>query len=258
MRGLLLTLLAGCSASTFAQWDVPTHIVLDGATPEQRQVTGLSSPASSSAGVSAEAERTNATHTATASGTNALTIALAPPIAAYTPGLRVNFFPSATNTGDATLNVDGLGAIALRKDVNVALDSGDLRPGMPMQAVYDGAVFQLVNQLYRACPLGFSTVNRDICIADLPNDSLNWYAAVLTCVNQGARLCTMQEWIQGCKTLPAFAGTISTYEWVDSAANSTNYAKNMGWLPTNTVGNCTDGSRQVTTALHRSRCCYDR
>ena len=71
-------------------------------------------------------------------------------------------------------------------------------------------------------------------------------------------MCGFQEWIQGCLKLPGFVATVSDYEWVDSAANYTNMAKNMGWTDTSVVGDCHAGNRQLTTAKFRSRCCYDR
>lgn len=258
MRHATLLLFSLACASAWAQWEVPTRLELNGASEADRQVTGLALPLGADHGASVEADRTNATNHGAVTGVNALALALSPAWTAYTPGTRVSFVPQNTNTGSSTLNVNGLGAVPLLKDVNVPLDSGDLRPGLPVHAVYDGVSFQVVNQLYPACPVGFSAVNRNICIADLPNDTLSWYGSVNRCANLGARLCTFQEWLQGCIKLPAFVTTVVDYEWVDSGANYNNMAKNMGWNDTATSGNCTFGSRQVPTTKFRSRCCYDR
>ena len=62
-----------------------------------------------------------------AQGSNALTLSLTPALAAYAPGLRVIMVPTALNTGDASVDIDGLGPVPLRKNVNVILDSADLR-----------------------------------------------------------------------------------------------------------------------------------
>ncbi len=242
----------------FGQWEVPGRIVLDGAANGDRQVSGLAAPQAAADGVSAETDRSNWSVLATATGSDALTLSLTPTLTSYTPGLRMIFLPQSVNTGAVTLNVDGLGIRALLKDVNASLDSADLKPGIPTHVIYDGAAFQVVNQLYPGCPVGFSPISRDVCIADLPNDTLNWYAAVNRCNAQGARLCSMQEWIQGCLKYPGFVSTVTDYEWVDSGANYNNMAKNMGWTDTSTAGDCRAGSRQIPTVFYRSRCCYDR
>lgn len=258
MRAVTFASLLLIAAAAEAQLELPKPLVLDGAAPAQRQVTGLAAPLQGDAGVSANADRTNATAFAQAQGTNALTLALTPTLTAYAPGLRVIMVPTAVNSGDATVDIDGLGPVPVRKNVNMALDSADLHPGVPVTMVYDGATFQLVNQTYPGCPVGYSAISPDVCIADQSNDSLSWFAAVRYCADRGARLCGFQEWIQGCLKLPAFVGTVSDYEWVDSAANYTNMAKNMGWTDTATAGDCHAGNRQLTTAKFRSRCCYDR
>jgi hypothetical protein len=166
--------------------------------------------------------------------------------------------PSSANQADATLNVNGLGAVPLRKNINVPLDSGDLRPGVPVHVVYDGAVFQVADQLYPGCPAGFAPISADVCIQTTSNDTMRWYAANIYCADRGGRLCSFSEWLQGCLKLPEFVNTISDYEWVDSAGNYMNYAKLMGWTDGATAGDCHVGSRQPPLFKFRSRCCYDR
>jgi hypothetical protein len=66
----------------------------------------------------------------TAGGTaNARTVSLTPALTTYFAGLTVRFENgTAANTGAATLGVDGLGAVAIRKgDGSADLDPGDLR-----------------------------------------------------------------------------------------------------------------------------------
>lgn len=258
MRTVITHILLLTAVIARGQFELPKPLVLDGTAPEQRQVGGLALPLQADGGVSVDADRGNATLFGHAQGIDVLTLGLTPVLPSYAPGLRVVIVPTAPNTGDATLNIDGLGPVPLRKDVNAPLDSADLRPGMPVTLVFDGAVFQLVNQTYPGCPAGYSVISPDVCIADQPNDSLSWFASVRFCADHGARLCGFQEWIQGCLKLPAFVNTVSDYEWVDSAGNYTNMAKNMGWTDTSTAGDCHAGNRQLTTAKFRSRCCYDR
>jgi hypothetical protein len=82
----------------------------------------------------------------TAGGTaDARTISLTPALTAYFAGLTVCFVNgAAANTGAATLNVDGLGAVAIRKgDGSVDLDPGDLPASALVTVVHDGTVFRL-------------------------------------------------------------------------------------------------------------------
>ena len=82
----------------------------------------------------------------TASGSaNARTITLTPALGSYFAGLTVRFINgAAANTGAATLDVDGLGAVAIRKgDGTVDLDAGDLAASALVTVVHDGSVFRL-------------------------------------------------------------------------------------------------------------------
>jgi hypothetical protein len=82
----------------------------------------------------------------TAGGTaDARTIALTPALTAYFAGLAVRFINgAAANTGAATLAIDGLGAVAIRKgDGTVELDAGDLAASGLVTLVHDGSVFRL-------------------------------------------------------------------------------------------------------------------
>jgi hypothetical protein len=66
-------------------------------------------------------------------------------LAASFAGLTVRFINgAAANTGAATLGVDGLGAVAIRKgDGSTDLDPGDLPASALVTVVHDGTVFRL-------------------------------------------------------------------------------------------------------------------
>lgn len=87
----------------------------------------------------------------TAGGTaNAQTITVASPPAAYSSGQRFNFLAVAANTGATTLNVNGLGAVPVRKgDGSTALTAGDITgAGAAVSVVYEsggGGRFRLLN-----------------------------------------------------------------------------------------------------------------
>jgi len=84
----------------------------------------------------------------TAGGTaDALTLTLAPAPTAYATFQRFMFKASSANTGAATLNVNGLGAKALKRLVGGtlrALIAGDIASGRIYEVIYDGTQFVMV------------------------------------------------------------------------------------------------------------------
>ena len=88
-------------------------------------------------------------NTATAAGAaNAYTLTNSPattaPVA-YRPGSTYIFKATFANTGACTLNVDGLGAVTIKKRVSVDLETGDILSGQVVVVVHDGTNFQMVS-----------------------------------------------------------------------------------------------------------------
>jgi hypothetical protein len=244
--------------SLLAQWTVPTTIQLDGPNEADRQVQGLAAPTQPTDGANTLADRSATVSIANVIGINELTMSLTPAPSALLPGTRIIVKPAAANTGAVTLDVNGLGPIPVLKNVISPLDSADLQPGIPVQVIYDGAVFQTVTQLYPACPLGTKAVGRTVCIENNSREPASWYAANVLCTNAGMRLCGFTEWIQACLQSDNIFGTIVNYEWVDEAANSTNLAKLMGINEFTLAPDCRAGGHRIPTSPQRFRCCYDR
>jgi hypothetical protein len=86
-----------------------------------------------------------ATTIATVTGTDTLTGTLTPAIAAYATGNLFSFVAVATNTGAATINLNGLGAKSITKQGTTALSAGDILSGQVHLIEYDGTRFQLIN-----------------------------------------------------------------------------------------------------------------
>ena len=77
--------------------------------------------------------------------TNAYSLSLIPAPTAYVAGMMLTFKANAANTGAATLNVNNLGTVALKKNVTNNLATGDIVSGQMVIVIYDGTNFQTMN-----------------------------------------------------------------------------------------------------------------
>ncbi|QKJ28422.1 hypothetical protein HQ865_01155 [Mucilaginibacter mali] len=89
---------------------------------------------------------------ATTSGTDTYTAAISPAISAYSTKQRFYVTFTNANTGAATLNLNSLGAKAIKKNVSVALSAGDILAGQIVCLAYDGTNFQIINSTQTAIP----------------------------------------------------------------------------------------------------------
>ncbi len=60
-------------------------------------------------------------------------------------GQRISFKAGATSTSAATLNVDGLGAVAIKRSGGSATVAGDIVSGRVYDVIHDGTAWQLLN-----------------------------------------------------------------------------------------------------------------
>lgn len=90
-------------------------------------------------------------------GTDSYAITLSPAPAGYVTGMVVNFKAGTSNTGGATLNVNGLGALAILKLHDQALITGDIESGQIVTVVYDGTQFQMQSQIAQTPAAGTVT-----------------------------------------------------------------------------------------------------
>lgn len=65
-----------------------------------------------------------------------------PSFIAYFPMMRIRVRFTNANTGASTINLNSLGAIAIKKNVSVALVLGDIIAGGIYDLTYDGTNFQ--------------------------------------------------------------------------------------------------------------------
>lgn len=80
------------------------------------------------------------------SGVDTITAALTPAITAYATGLKFWFIAAGANTGAVTINLNSVGALALKKQGGTALVAGDIpAAGAIVECAYDGTDLEYVN-----------------------------------------------------------------------------------------------------------------
>lgn len=92
-------------------------------------------------------------YAASATGNDTYVVTLSPAPTSYTNGMTIRFKTDVANTGAASLNVNGLGAITIKKNVSVDLVTGDVLANEILTVVYDGTNFQMLN-----APAGISSL----------------------------------------------------------------------------------------------------
>ena len=94
-----------------------------------------------------------ALHAQDGGATDAYAITLSPAIASYVTGTSYRFKANTANTGAATLNINGIGAEAIKKaagGITTDLSSNDIRAGQWVEVVWDGTNFQMISLLGNA------------------------------------------------------------------------------------------------------------
>lgn len=81
----------------------------------------------------------------TATGTDTYTCSMSNTLTTYSNGRYFLILFTNANTGAATLNVDSIGAIAIKKGGSTALASGDIADGSVKLLAYDGTNFQIIS-----------------------------------------------------------------------------------------------------------------
>lgn len=135
------------ASTALSQVQIDKPLQLTGSGSDAR-IEGIESITGLQDAVSAEAvQKSSLVFDGSASGgTNAYAAALTPAPASLVPGFFVVFKANANNTGAATLSVNGLAAVPLKKDVNADLAAGDIKANQIVSAIYDGANFQILSR----------------------------------------------------------------------------------------------------------------
>lgn len=137
----LFTLLFGVllSVGVFAQSTDATLLGLS-------TIVKTNPPSSAKTGAALDAiinSKINFISAYTASGTDTYVVSVNPGVVSYISGQCYDIRFTNGNTGAATLNTNGLGAKAIKKNVSDDLESGDINAGSIHRVFYDGTNFQI-------------------------------------------------------------------------------------------------------------------
>ena len=86
-------------------------------------------------------------YAATSTGTDAYAITVSPNLGSYAAGQKFTFKADVANTGAATLNVNSLGAVSIKKYVSSDLATGDIAANQVVLVEYDGTNFQMLSPI---------------------------------------------------------------------------------------------------------------
>lgn len=77
---------------------------------------------------------------------NAYAITLTPALTAHIPGMPITMKANHTNTGAATVAVNGMAAVTIKRRDGSSLAAGDILSGAIVALSYDGTNYQLISQ----------------------------------------------------------------------------------------------------------------
>lgn len=271
-------------ACAMAQVEVDKPIQLTGSGADAR-ISGIQQSAASTDATSVRAVQSGSYNfgLATGGGSNAFAVSLSPAPASLSAGMIIYFKADAANTGAATLNVNGTGALQIYKNGNQPLAANDIISGQVAAVIHDGTQFQLISSVPagaagpKSCPAGYSAINKEYCISTNEQTAATFYNAINACrgsVASGeAHLCSWAEWYGACTqsgVSPALTNMITNgYEWVDDA-NGDYQPGGFGTAQVVGNGDCADsmfsnydGAVKDTgywgaADVHEFRCCFNR
>jgi len=174
----------------------------------------------------------------------------------YYTGMQIYFPNPVNNNGNLYVNCDSLGVREL-KIYGRSLNKNELITGRIVSLIYNGAFFEIQNEINSPCPDGFIIGNKNYCIEINERDSLDFYSATVVCGDLNSRLCTWSEWKYACSNIPGINDLVGNFEWIDDAGNYTG-----GYICAKVIGgaSCSDNSSQNTNIVNKRkfRCCYSR
>lgn len=92
----------------------------------------------------ARLKQNRVTHGTFGGTANAHTCTLPHTISSYTAGLHISYVPTLTNTSAVTVNVDGVGAVSIKRPDGTALQAGDVVANATLELRHNGTDFNVI------------------------------------------------------------------------------------------------------------------
>ena len=254
---LTLSSVLVCSG-VFAQVRIGSPVRSSAADEALRQVTGLTEAVLPTEAVSVTSYRTGLFATATSNGLE-WSMTVTGIDGAPTTGTALSLLAPAPVTGAIQIRFNGSGPFGLTSGPSTPVLGIAISEGTPLQLVFDGTGFQLMDPRHRAlrqCPAGMVAVNEQYCMDLQPDTELkDFFQASAVCGAQGARLCSWSEFVAGCdQRIPLGITIVGQYEWVGSTCNEDGQARVSG------LSSCfsTGCGTATGSTLRTHRCCLER
>lgn len=237
-----------------AQVEVDNKFVMD----TTHHIKEVSAPIDSLDGTTENSIKNNLFNGGNASlNSNNIVLSLSAAINSYETGLMVVFIPDQGNTGPVTIDIGNLGSQNIFKYGNIPLEEGDITAGVPYQIFYDGVQFQIINVGDKSCPQNTVEVNENLCTEINSRNGELFFDAIVSCRDDGGRLCSWSEWISACDANIAVLGDYGDqWEWVNSNSDHNMGSKIVG------LNSCKNNwhmnSNDNNNNLINYRCCYDK
>lgn len=163
-------------------------------------------------------------------------------------GMEIKFKAGTANTGACTLNVNGTGAVAIKKNVTTALDTGDILANQIVKVVYDGTNYQMVSSI---TPVNMVNAGNSIqyMVGALSNAVAKVYFNVQllfimwTGATAGDATTSFVNWVRsstdvrptGAGAMCSFFGTGAEYMYVDTPFFIDTNNQDLQYNNTNTI-----------------------
>lgn len=171
---------------------------------------------------------------------NAYAVDLPAAVKSYVDGLEVKMRPGVDNTGACTLNVNGLGAIAIKRQDGTDAAVGDLVGASPVSLIYSSA-----SNTFRLPPLANAQVNQAAASAKSAADSA---AAASQSASSAATSASSANNSAGTASTKASEAATSASNAAGSATTATNKAGEASTSASNAAGSASTASTKATEA----------
>jgi len=166
---------------------------------------------------------------------------------AYAAGMKVMFKPANTSTGASTINVNSLGAVAIKQYDGTAIEAGDITAGRMVELRHDGTNFVLNAPTDAAANATAAAASASAASTSETNAASSASAASTSETNAGTSETNAAASASAASTSASNASTSETNAGT-SASNASTSETNAGTSETNAAASAAAASTSETNA----------